>query len=106
MRTAFPPRHRPMGQLPAGRGRRGIKGRIPTLAKPARIDWIRAKAPNRWPSMLLIGGPKQFGRKEPSMRIIGCDFHPRWQQICWMETTTGEIEEKKLEHALGEAERF
>ncbi|PYT63902.1 MAG: hypothetical protein DMG35_02305, partial [Acidobacteria bacterium] len=56
--------------------------------------------------MLLIGGPKQFGRKEPSMIVIGCDYHPSWQQVCWMETTTGETGEQKLEHASGEAERF
>src|SRR2546422_11574046 len=55
--------------------------------------------------MLLIGGPKQFGRKEPSMMIIGCDYHPSWQQICWLDTITGETGEKKLEHASGEAER-
>ena len=40
------------------------------------------------------------------MLIIGCDYHPSWQQVCWMETTTGETGERKLEHASGEAERF
>ena len=40
------------------------------------------------------------------MMIIGCDYHPSWQQICWVDTLTGETEEKKLEHASGEAERF
>ena len=40
------------------------------------------------------------------MMIIGCDYHPSWQQICWMETTTGETGEQKLEHASGEATRF
>ena len=40
------------------------------------------------------------------MLIIGCDYHPSWQQICWMDTETGETEEKKLDHASGEAERF
>lgn len=40
------------------------------------------------------------------MMIIGCDYHPSWQQICWMDTRTGETEERKLEHATGEAERF
>ena len=38
--------------------------------------------------------------------VIGCDYHPSWQQICWVDTATGETEEKKLEHASGEAERF
>jgi transposase len=40
------------------------------------------------------------------MRIIGCDYHPSWQQVCWMETTTGETGEAKLDHVSGEAERF
>lgn len=40
------------------------------------------------------------------MRIIGCDYHPSWQQISWMDTETGETGEQKLEHAPGEAERF
>jgi len=40
------------------------------------------------------------------MMIIGCDYHPSWQQICWMDTLTGETGEKKLDHASGEAERF
>jgi len=40
------------------------------------------------------------------MRIIGCDYHPSWQQVCWLETATGETGEQKLEHASGEAERF
>jgi transposase len=40
------------------------------------------------------------------MLIIGCDYHPSWQQICWMDTETGETEQRKLEHASGEAERF
>ncbi len=40
------------------------------------------------------------------MRIIGCDYHPSWQQVCWLETTTGETGEEKLDHASGEATRF
>ena len=40
------------------------------------------------------------------MLIIGCDYHPSWQQVCWMDTETGETEERKLEHASGEAEKF
>ena len=40
------------------------------------------------------------------MMIIGCDDHPSWQQICWVDTLTGETEEKKLEHGSGEAEPF
>lgn len=40
------------------------------------------------------------------MIVIGCDYHPSWQQISWVDTVTGETAEKKLEHASGEAERF
>src|SRR5437773_230776 len=40
------------------------------------------------------------------MMIIGCDFHPSWQQVCWLDTETGETGEQKLVQALGDAERF
>ena len=40
------------------------------------------------------------------MIIIGCDFHPSGQQICWLDTATGETGERKLEHALGGAEKY
>jgi transposase len=40
------------------------------------------------------------------MMIIGCDYHPSWQQYCWVDTLTGETEERKLDHASGEAEKF
>ena len=40
------------------------------------------------------------------MMIIGCDFHPSWQQIAWVDTETGEMGEQRLKNADGEAERF
>ena len=40
------------------------------------------------------------------MKIIGCDFHPAWQQIAMCDGETGELEELKLKHGDGEAERF
>jgi transposase len=40
------------------------------------------------------------------MILIGCDFHPSWQQICWLETSTGETGERKLAYAAGETERY
>ncbi len=40
------------------------------------------------------------------MMLIGCDYHPSWQQICWLDTATGETGEKKLDHGTGEAERY
>jgi len=40
------------------------------------------------------------------MMIIGCDFHPSWQQIAWLDTATGETGGQKLVHAEGEAQNF
>jgi len=40
------------------------------------------------------------------MIIVGCDFHPAWQQVAWVDTKTGETGERKLEHSCGEARAF
>ena len=40
------------------------------------------------------------------MLIVGCDYHPRWQQVAWFDTETGEIGEQKLVNGDGEAERW
>src|SRR5258708_5290589 len=40
------------------------------------------------------------------MVIVGCDFHPSWQQIAWLDAETGETGERKLVHAAGEARQF
>jgi transposase len=40
------------------------------------------------------------------MIIIGCDFHPSFQQIAVLDTATGATTNYKLMHATGEAERF
>ena len=39
------------------------------------------------------------------MIIIGVDFHPEFQQIAFLNTVTGEVEEKRLAHP-GEVEKF
>jgi len=39
------------------------------------------------------------------MLIIGCDFHPGFQQVAIFDNRTGEIEEKRLQHRE-EAEQF
>jgi transposase len=39
------------------------------------------------------------------MMIIGCDFHPRFQQIAYLHDETGEYGEQRLLH-VAEAERF
>jgi transposase len=40
------------------------------------------------------------------MWIIGCDYHPSFQQIACVNQETGEYFERRLEHKGGEAERF
>lgn len=40
------------------------------------------------------------------MKIIGCDFHPSFQQIAMVDTETGETIQRRLLHADGEARRF
>ena len=39
------------------------------------------------------------------MMIIGCDFHPRFQQIAFVDQETGEYGERRLNHPQ-EAEQF
>lgn len=40
------------------------------------------------------------------MQIVGCDFHPSWQQVSVFDAETGEVSEHKLVNGDGEAERF
>jgi len=39
------------------------------------------------------------------MMIIGCDLHTRRQQIAMLDTQTGEVVERRLDHESGEAKR-
>jgi transposase len=41
-----------------------------------------------------------------AMKIIGCDFHPSYQQVALVDSETGELWEGRLEHEKGEAGRF
>jgi len=40
------------------------------------------------------------------MIIIGCDFHPSWQQVCWLDIETGELVQQTVLHVPGEVEKF
>ena len=40
------------------------------------------------------------------MKIVGCDLHTRYQQIALLDSETGELTERRLEHAKGEARAF
>ena len=39
------------------------------------------------------------------MLIIGCDYHPGFQQIAYVDSETGEFQERRLQHPE-EAEKF
>src|SRR3954469_1105335 len=58
------------------------------------------------PSKLWRRKPtKGLGGKEPNMLIIGCDYHPGFQQIAFVDTESGECGERRLTHRE-EAEQF
>src|SRR5579859_2557679 len=58
------------------------------------------------PSKLWRRKPtKGLGGKEPNMLIIGCDYHPGFQQIALVDRETGEVSEHRLAHRE-EAEAF
>jgi len=40
------------------------------------------------------------------MKIVGCDLHTRYQQIAMLDDETGELIERRLEHANGQAKEF
>jgi transposase len=40
------------------------------------------------------------------MIIIGCDYHPSFQQIAWVDSETGECGDQRLAHSDGEAEKY
>src|ERR1700675_3549372 len=70
-----------------------------------RVDCIRAKAPFGT-EYASVWRTEAIGRKEPSMILIGCDFHPSWQQVCWLNMASGETNNQKLVHSSGDAEKF
>jgi hypothetical protein len=40
------------------------------------------------------------------MIIIGCHFHTRFQQVAMLDSTTGEVIERRLVYETGEALNF
>src|SRR5258708_21397708 len=43
-------------------------------------------------------GGEGWGGRSGTMKIIGCDFHPGYQQIAMLDEETGELSEKALSH--------
>jgi transposase len=54
----------------------------------------------------LFDDEDNWEERSLQMMIIGCDFHPRWQMISWLDRETGETGERKLMHATGETRQF
>src|SRR5271165_901891 len=81
----------------------GLKS-LPERSPGLRPDCMTASAPSSQVDWLLPNDHKAR-KKEPSMMIIGCDFHPRFQQIAFVDEETGECGERRLSHPE-EAERF
>jgi transposase len=54
----------------------------------------------------LFDDEDNWEERSLQMMIIGCDFHPSWQMISWLDQATGETGERKLMHATGEAKQF
>src|SRR5580700_1308227 len=50
--------------------------------------------------------PGRAREQRSLMKIVGCDFHPSYQQVAVLDTETGEVQEQKLMHGNGEAEKF
>src|SRR6202008_3490922 len=58
------------------------------------------------PSKLWWCKPTKKARERGAdMLIIGCDYHPGFQQIAYVDSETGELQERQLEHPE-EAEQF
>ena len=53
----------------------------------------------------MVATNQGSGEKEPNLLIIGCDYHPSFQQIAMLDSDTGELQERRLKHRE-EAEQF
>ena len=69
-----------------------------TADPSASLDEINRKAPVA-PAIDFGWRPGRAREQRSLMKIVGCDFHPSYQQISVLDTQTGELEEKKLIHA-------
>jgi hypothetical protein len=88
------------------RGRHCAGARLPTCteADPSlALDWMTALAP--FPSRLGLLKTKAREKGASKMKIIGCDFHPSFQQIAMLDESTGELMGRRLSHPA-EAEAF
>jgi hypothetical protein len=57
------------------------------------------------PGINFSGATNQGPEKGANMIIIGCDYHPGFQQIAYVDNETGELKEQRLGHPES-AEKF
>src|SRR5271157_4216754 len=60
------------------------------------LDCITTSAPE--PEYIGWCNPINGSRKEPTTLIIGCDYHPGFQQVAIFDEQTGEIVQRRLAH--------
>jgi hypothetical protein len=63
--------------------------------KAVSLDFITMTAPSECRVSLILQKTKTR-TKGAAMKIIGCDFHPSFQQIAMVDLQTGEYTERRL----------
>src|SRR5437016_13611157 len=80
---------------------------LPALGdRSSLLDLLTTEAPPEPEYTLVVQRPRSPGTQGADMKIIGCDYHPSFQQIAMLDTETGEVIERRLYHANGEAQKF
>ena len=89
--TCSPPR-----SLAGGTGKMARKFRTFCPPPVSGEDFLTMSAPTTRVDFGDRQTTERLGRKEPNMLIIGCDYHPGFQQIAFVDTITGECGERRL----------
>src|SRR2546422_9117204 len=78
-----------------------------SFAPPERsaFDSMKASAPRDRVDLVALNDQGSEERSR-AMWIIGCDFHPRYQQVYGVNKKTGEVVERRLSHEGPEAKTF
>src|SRR5271157_4425499 len=84
---------------------RGFRGPSTSAAGPPSLDLITTLAPGGSGLFFLCEENRRL-RQEPTMLIIGCDFHAGFQVLAIFDNRTGVTTEKRLEHPQGAMEFY
>src|ERR1700685_2529366 len=52
------------------------------------------------------GHPTELGQRKAEMQIIGCDLHARQQTLAMLDTNTGEVVNRTLQHEGNNVREF